>query len=209
MSRPVARIHAARSAAVSRNRWCPGPVAGLSMPRQVRGDDVPTRRGERRTHPPPDPCRRGDPMDEDQRPIPRDRPRPAPRTGSQPQRSRIGDPDPTSSDGAVEQAATAGGRSDIIRTVSPADGQSIRGMAGRLPFSRDHPATSDHCLRHLRRARRLRPRLRRGDGRAGSRHELRFGFPAYYVSSRLVLEGDWGPAVYDDAWFRNSPDRAR
>lgn len=30
---------------------------------------------------------------------------------------------------------------------------------------------------------------------------LRFGFPAYYTSSRLVLEREWGPAVYDNAWF--------
>jgi hypothetical protein len=30
---------------------------------------------------------------------------------------------------------------------------------------------------------------------------LRFGFPAYYTSSRLVLEGGWTPGVYDDAWF--------
>lgn len=30
---------------------------------------------------------------------------------------------------------------------------------------------------------------------------LRYGFPAYYTSSRLVLERDWGPEVYDNAWF--------
>ena len=30
---------------------------------------------------------------------------------------------------------------------------------------------------------------------------LRFGFPAYYTSSRLVLDGDWTPDVYDDDWF--------
>jgi hypothetical protein len=30
---------------------------------------------------------------------------------------------------------------------------------------------------------------------------LRYGFPAYYTSSRLVLEREWGPDVYDDAWF--------
>src|SRR6187402_146207 len=30
---------------------------------------------------------------------------------------------------------------------------------------------------------------------------LRYGFPAYYTSSRLVLEHEWGPAVYDNAWF--------
>ena len=30
---------------------------------------------------------------------------------------------------------------------------------------------------------------------------LRYGFPAYYTSSRLVLEREWGPDVYDNAWF--------
>ena len=35
---------------------------------------------------------------------------------------------------------------------------------------------------------------------------LRYGFPAYYTSSRLALEGDWGPDVYDNAWFS---DRSR
>lgn len=27
------------------------------------------------------------------------------------------------------------------------------------------------------------------------------GFPVYYVSARLLVEGRWTPAVYDDAWF--------
>jgi len=27
------------------------------------------------------------------------------------------------------------------------------------------------------------------------------GFPVYYVSARLIVEGRWTPAVYDDAWF--------
>ncbi len=27
------------------------------------------------------------------------------------------------------------------------------------------------------------------------------GFPVYYVSARLIVEGRWGPNVYDDAWF--------
>ena len=30
---------------------------------------------------------------------------------------------------------------------------------------------------------------------------LRFGFPVYYTSSRLVVDGDWSPDVYDNAWF--------
>jgi hypothetical protein len=30
---------------------------------------------------------------------------------------------------------------------------------------------------------------------------LRFGFPSYYTSSRLALEGGWRPDVYDNAWF--------
>ena len=30
---------------------------------------------------------------------------------------------------------------------------------------------------------------------------LRYGFPAYYTSSRLVLERAWGPDIYDNAWF--------
>src|SRR5262245_45149564 len=30
---------------------------------------------------------------------------------------------------------------------------------------------------------------------------LRFGFPAYYTSARLAIDGDWTPDVYDDAWF--------
>ena len=30
---------------------------------------------------------------------------------------------------------------------------------------------------------------------------LRFGFPVYYTSSRLVVEGEWSPDVYDNAWF--------
>ena len=30
---------------------------------------------------------------------------------------------------------------------------------------------------------------------------MRFGFPVYYTSSRLVVDGDWSPDVYDNAWF--------
>ena len=30
---------------------------------------------------------------------------------------------------------------------------------------------------------------------------VRHGFPTYYVSARLVLEGRWTPDVYDNAWF--------
>ena len=30
---------------------------------------------------------------------------------------------------------------------------------------------------------------------------MRFGFPVYYTSSRLVVEGEWSPDVYDNAWF--------
>ena len=30
---------------------------------------------------------------------------------------------------------------------------------------------------------------------------MRFGFPVYYTSSRLVLDGNWSPDVYDNAWF--------
>ncbi len=30
---------------------------------------------------------------------------------------------------------------------------------------------------------------------------LRHGFPTYYVSARLILEGRWTAQVYDDAWF--------
>lgn len=29
------------------------------------------------------------------------------------------------------------------------------------------------------------------------------GFPVYYVSARLIVEGRWGPHVYDDAWFND------
>ena len=35
---------------------------------------------------------------------------------------------------------------------------------------------------------------------------LRYGFPSYYTSSRLVLEREWGPEVYRNAWFS---DRSR
>lgn len=31
--------------------------------------------------------------------------------------------------------------------------------------------------------------------------ELRYGFPAYYTSARLAIDGHWGPDVYDNAWF--------
>jgi len=31
--------------------------------------------------------------------------------------------------------------------------------------------------------------------------ELRYGFPAYYTSARLAIDGDWGPDVYGNAWF--------
>ena len=30
---------------------------------------------------------------------------------------------------------------------------------------------------------------------------MRFGFPVYYTSSRLVVDGEWSPDVYDNAWF--------
>jgi hypothetical protein len=30
---------------------------------------------------------------------------------------------------------------------------------------------------------------------------LRYGFPVYYTSSRLVVDGEWSPDVYDNAWF--------
>ena len=30
---------------------------------------------------------------------------------------------------------------------------------------------------------------------------LTFGFPAYYTASRLVVEGRWTPAVYENDWF--------
>ena len=30
---------------------------------------------------------------------------------------------------------------------------------------------------------------------------MRFGFPVYYTSSRLVVDGGWSPDVYDNAWF--------
>ena len=44
----------------------PGPVAGPPVARQIRGDDMPAGRRERRPDPPPDPCRRGDAVDEDE-----------------------------------------------------------------------------------------------------------------------------------------------
>ena len=31
--------------------------------------------------------------------------------------------------------------------------------------------------------------------------ELRFGFPAYLTSSRLIVDARWGPEVYDNDWF--------
>ena len=92
-SRPVARIQAATSAAVSRNRWwpvqwpvCPWP--GRSAATTCRPDAA-----SAGPDPPPDPRRRGDAVDEDRAAGPRGRPRPAPRTGSRPRRSRIADPD--------------------------------------------------------------------------------------------------------------------
>ena len=30
---------------------------------------------------------------------------------------------------------------------------------------------------------------------------MRFGFPVYYTSSRLVVDGVWSPDVYDNDWF--------
>ena len=30
---------------------------------------------------------------------------------------------------------------------------------------------------------------------------LRFGFPSYYTSSRLIIDGAWTADVYDDDWF--------
>jgi hypothetical protein len=30
---------------------------------------------------------------------------------------------------------------------------------------------------------------------------LRYGFPAYYTASRLVIAGEWSSLVYDNAWF--------
>jgi hypothetical protein len=35
---------------------------------------------------------------------------------------------------------------------------------------------------------------------------LRYGFPVYYTSSRLALEREWGPDVFDNDWFS---DRSR
>jgi hypothetical protein len=31
--------------------------------------------------------------------------------------------------------------------------------------------------------------------------DLRYGFPAYYTASRVVLDGEPWPRIYDDAWF--------
>lgn len=34
-----------------------------------------------------------------------------------------------------------------------------------------------------------------------ARRAVTHGFPGYYTASRLLIEGRWGPAAYDDNWF--------
>lgn len=43
---------------------------------------------------------------------------------------------------------------------------------------------------------------------AEARRVLTYGFPAYYTSSRLVLDGRWSPEVYDNAWMHRETSTA-
>ena len=91
-SRPAARTKAARSAALSRNRWCPCQWPGPAVPGMVDGDDPPAGGGQGRPDPPPDAARRGDAVDQQQRRRRRIAPGECRRTGCRPPRRRCRSP---------------------------------------------------------------------------------------------------------------------
>ena len=197
-SRPVARIQAATSAALSRNRWCPvqwpvwpwpgrsgattcRPDAASAGPtrHQIRADAVmPWMRTSGRSD--------GSPQASDENGMPA---------------ATVTDrfPGSTASAGASRTAATARGRSDMPGRYEPA-APRIRATWLRAP----RPAASPH----LRWRRSPSPSSSgsvpsRSSAARSSRPRMGCAtdFPPITPPSRLALEREWGPAVYDNAWF--------
>ena len=103
----------------------------------------------------------------------------------------------TVSDGAARTASTAGGRSDMPGRYQPAAIESRATWQGdSRPASLPATATVAFVIFVG-----LGAVSFVGGTVLPASDGLRFGFPSYYTSSRLVLEREWGPAVYDNAWF--------